>query len=286
MRSALLIGLLMLQIDLAGAAEPIEVDSVLIRLVEQVDVPAKEPGVLATLNVREGQLVKEGEILAEIENDQARLARAKAKLEFEIAQRRASNDVSVRYAKKALQVAQAELKRAKESVEQFDKSVSKTELDRLELTVQRGALEIEQAEQEMEIEKYTQYLKRNEVDLADVNLERLRIAAPIDGVVDQISRRQGEWVEPGRKVLRILRVDKLRAEGFVSADELGDDLAGRAVELTVDLPRQKNAKFAGRLVFVSTEIDPVNRQVRVWAEVENRDLQLRPGQRAKMVIQP
>jgi macrolide-specific efflux system membrane fusion protein len=276
----------MLQIDLAGAAEPIEVDSVLIRLVEQVDVPAKEPGVLATLNVREGQLVKEGEILAEIENDQARLARAKAKLEFEIAQRRASNDVSVRYAKKALQVAQAELKRAKESVEQFDKSVSKTELDRLELTVQRGALEIEQAEQEMEIEKYTQYLKRNEVDLADVNLERLRIAAPIDGVVDQISRRQGEWVEPGRKVLRILRVDKLRAEGFVSADELGDDLAGRAVELTVDLPRQKNAKFAGRLVFVSTEIDPVNRQVRVWAEVENRDLQLRPGQRAKMVIQP
>jgi multidrug efflux pump subunit AcrA (membrane-fusion protein) len=39
-------------------------------------------------------------------------------------------------------------------------------------------------------------------------------------------------------------------------------------------------------VFVSPEVDPVNGQVRVWAEVENRDGQLRPGVHGKLSIGP
>jgi hypothetical protein len=37
-------------------------------------------------------------------------------------------------------------------------------------------------------------------------------------------------------------------------------------------------------VFVSPEVNPVNGQVRVWAEVENRGLLLRPGLQAALTI--
>jgi multidrug efflux pump subunit AcrA (membrane-fusion protein) len=35
---------------------------------------------------------------------------------------------------------------------------------------------------------------------------------------------------------------------------------------------------------VDPEIDPVNRQVRIWVEVDNPRLQLQPGMRAEMSI--
>jgi macrolide-specific efflux system membrane fusion protein len=40
----------------------------------------------------------------------------------------------------------------------------------------------------------------------------------------------------------------------------------------------------GRLGFISPEVDPVTRQVRIWAELDNRELQLRPGQQGRLTL--
>ena len=46
----------------------------LIRIDEQVEVPAREAGVLAAVNVREGQMIEPGACIAQIEDDEARIA--------------------------------------------------------------------------------------------------------------------------------------------------------------------------------------------------------------------
>jgi len=84
----------------------------------------------------------------------------------------------------------------------------------------------------------------------------------------------------------VLRVDRLRVEGLVLAKELTGDLVGRRVTLTVDLPGRPAAEFEGAMVFVSPEVNPVNSQVRVWAEVDNKKLLLRPGLRGNLTIHP
>ena len=43
-------------------------------------------------------------------------------------------------------------------------------------------------------------------------------------------------------------------------------------------------EVTGKVTFVSPEVDPVNHQVRVWAEVDNTELVLRPGLAAEMTI--
>ena len=111
-----------------------------------------------------------------------------------------------------------------------------------------------------------------------------QIKAPIKGVVVQIQRHQGEWVKPGDTVLRILRIDRLRAEGYIKAKYLGKVAKGREVRLTVELPQGGEVTLLGKIVFVDPEIEPVNAQLRVWAEFSNPDLQLLPGMRAKMTI--
>jgi multidrug efflux pump subunit AcrA (membrane-fusion protein) len=124
----------------------------------------------------------------------------------------------------------------------------------------------------------------NQLQLAERNLERRRIVTPVEGVVVKVFRHPGEWVEPGEVVLRLVRINPLRAEGFLDATKIKRDLSNQPVRLFVDLPGAGETVFAGKLVFVSPEIDPFNGQARVYAEVANRDLLLRPGMRARMEI--
>ena len=271
--------------DVPQPAEELEVPSVLIKLIEQVDVPAREAGVLASINVREGQPVEEGALLAQIVDTEAQIAEKRAGIELEIARKNTKNDVNIRFAKKSTQVAKAELRRAEESIEQYHKSISDSEMDRLRLVVERSVLEEEQAEYEARIAEYTLQIKENEHQAAEEQVRRRKIVAPLSGVVVDVQRFRGEWVQPGDAVLRILRMDRFRAEGFVSVESLRHDLMDCSVRLEVDLPGEAGVSFPGKIVFLSPEIDPVNAEVRVWAEIENRGMRLRPGMRAKMIIE-
>lgn len=257
--------------------EPIVVEQALVSLIEQRAVPAREAGVLADVKVREGDLVTAEQDLALMDDTHPQLMKKKATIELDIAKVDAESDVKVRFARKSTDVAKAELKRATDSTDKYKRSVSATELGRLKLEAEKAELQIEQAEQEQTSAKHTERLKQNEVDFAAWNIDRMRVRSPLAGVVVEIIHHPGEWVEPGETVFRILRMDQLRVEAFLDSTKITDSLVGRPVSLAVDLPGKPATEFTGKVVFVSPEVDPVNGQARVWAEVENKGLALRPG---------
>ncbi len=268
------------------AVEPIRVESVLLGLAEQADVPARDAGVIESITVREGDLVRKGDTVVQLDTAETRLDVERAQLELNIAQQEAKNEVDVRFARKSLEVAEAELQRALDSVKDYPKSVSETELDRLKLTAERARLEIEQAEHVLTIAEMTARLKQNAFKTAETKLARQTIRAPIDGMVVQLYRHCGEWVEPGQQVARILRMDRLRVEGFVTAGLLDQIETGSPVELVMEQGEQTPATIPGKLVYVNPEVDPINNQVRVWAEVENEGMRLKPGMRGQLLIRP
>jgi macrolide-specific efflux system membrane fusion protein len=263
---------------------PIVVESVVLRLMAEAEVPAQESGVLTSVAVREGQQVKRGEVLAQIDDRVARMAQRAAELARDEARAKADNDVKIRFAKKSLEVAEAELRRSTESIERFAKSVSQSQLDVERLTVEKSRLEGEQAEHEAALDALEMKRKENELAAAKLDVARRQIVAPFDGVVVQIFVRLGEWVEPGQKAMRIVNVEKLKAEGFVDAREASSELLGQPVRLSVALADDPAAAFGGKVSFVSPEVDPITGQVRIWAEIDNRDGRLRPGQPVKMTI--
>jgi len=268
----------------ARAVETVEAPSMLIKIDEQVDVPAREAGVLAAVNVREGQEVQQGVLIAQIEDDEVRIAAERTRIEEALAKASAENDVGIRFARKSLEVAKSELRRSAEALERYAKSISASEMDRLQLLVEKSKVEIEQAEHEFKIAGYTHQIKSIDHRAAQQAVGRRKITSPLSGVVVQVLRHRGEWVKPGETVARIVRLDHLRAEGFLPSRYFSQELDGRAVKLIVDLPRNPAAEFAGKIVFLDPEIDPVNAQFHVWVEVFNQGLRLRPGMRAKMVL--
>ncbi|MSR57956.1 MAG: HlyD family efflux transporter periplasmic adaptor subunit [Planctomycetaceae bacterium] len=267
-------------------SEDLSIDSALVRVIEEVEVPTRVEGVLIELNVREGQMVARGELLARIEDTEPRLTLQRSTTEFEIARRQAKNGLKILAAKKASDLAASELRRAKVSLEKSSKSVADSELDHLQFAAEKARLEVEQATEDQKTAELTAELKDSERQLAQAAVDRRRIAAPLTGMVVQVYQHAGEWLAPGKSLLRVLRVDRLRVEGLVAVKKLLGDPTGRRATLLVDLPGRPASVFEGVVVFVSPEVNPVNGQVQVWAEVENHDLLLRPGLQGKLTILP
>jgi hypothetical protein len=83
-------------------------------------------------------------------------------------------------------------------------------------------------------------------------------------------------------------MDKLRVEGFVDADKYSpDEVFGKAVDVTANLPHDRTERFAGVITYVSPIVE-ASGEYRVWCEVENRQHNghwiLRPGMTAEMMI--
>jgi RND family efflux transporter MFP subunit len=268
----------------ARSSNSLEGDFTLLTIVEEVEVPARAEGVLESLEVREGKLVEKGAVLARIDSAEASLSLERATIEHDIARTQAENDLKVLTARKVADVAHTDLRRALESKAIQKKAVSEAEIDRLQLAADKSDLEVAQAVHEQKTADLSARLKETEMKLAKQGVARRTIVSPISGMVVQIMHEEGEWVTAGHTVVRIIRLDRLRVQGDVSAKRLKENLLGRKVSWSSDLPEESGHEFSGDIVFVSPEVDPVNQSVRVWAEIDNSRLVLRPGLRGKVKI--
>jgi multidrug resistance efflux pump len=126
-------------------------------------------------------------------------------------------------------------------------------------------------------------LKKVEAEFAAVSVARRQATAPFSGVVVQVHKHVGDWVQPGDKLLRVIRLDRLRVEAFLEAARVTANLEGQPVALAVE-GQPSGAGYRGKLTFVSPEIDPFNKSVRILAEIENPNLTLQPGSRGILTI--
>lgn len=269
------------------AAAPLVVESVVLQPVAEAEIPARAAGVLIRVAAAEGARVEPGQLLATLDARRASIALKAAEAERNQVAARAANELKRQYADKALEVARAELARSQESIAQYARSVSQSQIDVERLTVEKLELERRQAEHELRLEQFELARQDAAVAAAKLELELHAVRAPFAGVVALVRGRVGEWVQPGAAVLRLVGVDALRAEGFVGADAAPSALVGAPAELVVERgagapPR----RYRGVLKFVSPEIDPVARQVRVWAEIDNADGELRVGEQGRLEITP
>ncbi len=270
------------------AAREVRLSHCLVSLIEDVQVPAREAGALVGVNVVEGQYVTAGQLLAQIDDQQPKLDKMAAELERDAAMAKAMDDIEVRYAEAAVEVANAELERALSIDRKSPGGVTQQEIQKLRLAKHRDELQIERSKLERRVAKMNADVHQAAVQSTSHAVARRQIVSPLAGVVVNILHETGEWVAAGEPVLQVVRIDRLRVEGFLSATEIGpEEVAGRPVAVDVQLVGGKTAKFVGDVVFISPMVQAGDKY-RVRAEVENRTENgsplLRPGMTATMTI--
>jgi macrolide-specific efflux system membrane fusion protein len=274
----------------AQSPAPLEarIERCLVSLIDDVKVPAESAGVLSAIEAREGLQVEVGTMLATVDDRQVQLQKKVADAEHRVSKEKADNDVNVRYAQAVKKVAEKEYWLNAEANKIHPGAITRVVIDQLLLKVEQAALQIEQSQHEQQVAKYETDGYAAKVSLADDEIRRRHIKAPVSGEVVEVMFRPGEWVEPGNEVLRLVRLDRLRIEGFLNASEFSpSEISNRPVRVTVALARGRKETFQGKIVFVNPLVQ-AGGEYRVWAEVvnrmENNQWLLRPGLDAEMII--
>jgi len=257
-------------------------------LIDDVEVPALEAGPLVTIHVRQGNHVQQGQPLAQIDDRQAQLQKLAAELERDAAQQRADDDIEVRYAIKSFELAEAELAQDIEINRKSPGSVPETEIRRKQLAKHRAELQIDRTQLDMKVAQITADVQNSLVLAADDSIRRRRIVAPFDGMVVEVLREAAEFVNAGEAVVRVVRMDRLRVDGFLDGNQYNPaEVANCAVTVEISLAQGRKGTFQGQVTHVSPLVQ-VGNQYRLEAEVSNRNEQgqplLRPGMTATMVI--
>ena len=121
-----------------------------------------------------------------------------------MAKEKAGDDINVRYAMAAADVAKAEYEVNADANRRVPGSVPETEINRLLLKCKETTLAIDKAKLDMRVAGHEAEVAQAEADAAQENINRRQINSPLDGVVVELHRHLGEWVQPGDQVLHIV----------------------------------------------------------------------------------
>lgn len=258
----------------------------LIRLVEDVLVPAKVDGLIEQVDIRVGDTVKKGEILVRFDKQDAQLRLAKAVAELQSGKPNMSAIVEAELTLRAADERFKLIQRLRES-----NSISITEADASATDLKRAELRLESARHDYETSQSNYEFLKVAVDIAQRDLERCSLVSPLDGVVLEVKRRADEPVRRGDIICRIVNLKRLAVDAYID-ESLVEKFVHAEVKIVVERKNSKPHATLGKVVFVSPIIeDAIQRvvgSVRIRAEFDNvfdgTIPAFRPGMRPEVLL--
>ena len=247
----------------------------------QVKVSADVMGKIVHLPVKEGDHVKAGQLMLQLDDTQYRALLGQARAAV------ASANARLRDAEAAFKVVDANYGRQRSLFEQ--KLLSQAEWDQATSTHESGRSAVATAHEEVA-------RSQSMVDAAADNVRKCRFTAPLDGIVSALNVEAGEIVitgtmnNPGTEILTVSDLSRMLVRADVDESDIVDMKLGQKAKITVDaLP---DTSFAGTVAEIgntakrsitSTVEGQTNFEVKV---VFDSDVpQVRPGMTADVEIE-
>jgi len=280
-------------------------------------VSFKVQGRIVELPIEEGRYIKQGDLLARLDDDdyrqqvsvdEATVRAREAELDLALA---GSRTQEIQEAKQNLVDAQADLELKNRELRRrrallLDQGVSQEDVDTAITEVKRARATHERVKQhhdqivegtrkeQIAVNRANLQLGREMLEMSRVKLGYTVLKAPISGVVLVRQAELGEVVVPGTPVVTIADLDHLWLRGYISETDLGRIRWGQPA--TVHIDTFPNTTYRGRVSFISSEAEFTPKSVethkervtlvyRVKIELDNPNHELKPGMPADAVIE-
>lgn len=279
-------------------------------------VSFKVQGRVTHLPVQEGQTVEQGDLLAQLDDDdfrqqvsvdEAAVRAREAELELALA---GSRTQEIQAAKQTLLDAQAdlELKRAEfrrrqallseQGVSREDVDSAATQFKRAQATYERVRHTYDQIaegtrKEEIAVRRANLQLAREALEMSRLKLSYTVLTAPVSGVVLVRQAELGEVMAPGTPVVTIADVDHLWLRGYINETDLGRFRWGQPATVHTDTYPGKT--YPGRVSFISSQAEFTPKSVethkervtlvyRIKIDLDNPNHELKPGMPADAVM--
>lgn len=223
-------------------------------------------GTVVKIHVEKGMKVKQGQIIAQLDDQQARLALDQAKGAVEIARlnlQKSATVVNLEGARLnsvemnlAAEQAQRDFERTKALADAGAKGQQELELanQALKLAQERArsakvSLDTLQSNDRVTLMLLQRELQQRQLDLAnkELLLEQSQVVAPLDGVVLELFAAQGELLQSGSQVARISSSQRSRVR--IKPDQRYADLASVNNLAQLWIPTNLSQKWPAKVVF-------------------------------------
>lgn len=231
-----------------------------------VDIAAGEMGTLAAIEVKEGDRVTAGQIVARLDEEvlQATLEMVRAEADF---QGRLESAVAEFELQSDLLARLEELRAQKHASHQ---EVARAQTQKMIAEARLKSVREELAVKQREVQRITAQLKQR------------RLVSPIDGVVTRIYKDVGEFLSPSDPVaIKVVQLDPLLVVFAVPFDAARRFKANETVRVRVD---SKSNEVEGLIEFVSPTADPQSGTTRVRVRLPNPDEQLLSGIPCRLLV--
>jgi len=113
------------------------------------------------------------------------------------------------------------------------------------------------------------------VRLIQIQLSKSVVTAPFDGVLDKLLKDEGEFVDMGAPLVRLVQTRKVKVNVGIPEREVRFFALGDRTRVTLDA--LQGTEFEGRLYRVSPTADPATLTFSSEIEVDNADGLIKPG---------
>jgi membrane fusion protein (multidrug efflux system) len=213
---------------------------------ESIVIAAKQSGNIARINFQEGQSVKAGTVL----------------VEFESRERAADTEG-----------ARAEILQARAAADEIRQQLERTRA--LRATGNAPEARVDQLDSQLRAAEGRIRQSESRLRAADARFEDYRIVAPFEGRVGLRQVSLGALVQPGTQITTLDDISQVKVDFAVPEQYLGQLRIGLSVVATT--PAFAGRDFVGAVAAIDTRIDPATRAVRLVANFDNRDGNLKPG---------
>src|SRR5262247_207253 len=257
---------------------------------EEVVVSAQAAGELSQLNVDFGGYVSQGQVIATIDQRDAKLKVEQAEATLKQTMARlgmlgmkegesfdSNQNADVRVAKSQLDWAKLELDRSAKLIEKGD--IPRSSYDE-KVTNHNLA----QARYQAALDSVNQQLAAVEQQKAALALAKKALAdtvvrSPISGAVKEKHASRGSYLMVNGKIVTLVKINPLRLRADIPESSVAAVRTGQTINVTVDAFPHRT--FTGRVVRIGPSLDEKTRALTVEAEVANSGNLLRPGMFAK-----
>lgn len=232
-------------------------------------------------DIKEGAHVEEGRVLMRIDDReyQAQLKRARSALDSDQAQLQQldKEDTNLQrlidLAEDELEIARREYDRVRDLIERDSANPREFDLALGDLQRARRTLQILENQKAVlpdrkAAQRATCELRRAEVALAELNVERCTILAPFDGWLDKVQAEIGERVAPGDQLCTL--VDPMLIEVPIELPisvRASVDVDAECELMIESLP---GVRWTGRIKRIAPVASEATRSFKVFVEIDNR----------------
>ncbi|MCB8995424.1 MAG: HlyD family secretion protein [Bacteroidales bacterium] len=230
---------------------------------DKVNVSSKTMGRIAVMHFSEGDAVKQGELVVELDSSELSSQKAQAiSLKNQAIAGQKQAEARLAFDKTNIKIIEIGLEKAKDDYkraeEQFSGGVITSEkMDNVSKALEVAKAQMESAKSQLEVSRAQLASSEaavkssdSQISIVETQLKNTKIFAPADGVLARRWMLPGDIAQPGQAIFTISKNQNLWITVYLEETKLGDVKTGQDVKFTIDAYGDR--QFKGKVFYIAS----------------------------------